>query len=116
MNRLAFAALLPVRSVGVMGDNRTYEQVIALRAVQTTDFMTADWYPMDYEVIKKISSRIINEVKGIFFSLCPFQVNLLQVSTESSMTSAPNPQVPLVSASGYSYHRHRSVSLCVEWE
>ena len=61
----AFAALLPVRSVGVMGDNRTYEQVIALRAVQTTDFMTADWYPMSPEVLKRISSRIINEVKGV---------------------------------------------------
>lgn len=61
----AFAALLPVRSVGVMGDNRTYEQVIALRAVQTTDFMTADWYPMETEVLKRISSRIINEVKGV---------------------------------------------------
>ncbi|KAK9712693.1 GMP synthase (glutamine-hydrolyzing) [Basidiobolus ranarum] len=61
----AFAALLPIKSVGVMGDKRTYEQVIALRAVETTDFMTADWYPMPYDVIKKISSRIINEVKGV---------------------------------------------------
>lgn len=61
----AYAALLPVKTVGVMGDNRTYEQAIALRAVETTDFMTADWYPMPYEVLKKISSRIINEVDGV---------------------------------------------------
>lgn len=61
----AYAALLPVKAVGVMGDCRTYEQVIALRAVETTDFMTADWYPMPYEVLKKISSRIINEVAGV---------------------------------------------------
>ncbi|KAI8869561.1 GMP synthase [Ramicandelaber brevisporus] len=61
----AYAALLPVKSVGVMGDKRTYEQVIALRAVETTDFMTADWFPMPYDVLKKISSRIINEVKGV---------------------------------------------------
>lgn len=61
----AYAALLPVRSVGVMGDNRTYEQVIALRAVETVDFMTADWYPLPTEFLKKVSSRIINEVKGV---------------------------------------------------
>lgn len=61
----AYAALLPVKSVGVMGDNRTYEHPIVLRAVETTDFMTADWYPMPYDVLKRISTRIINEVKGI---------------------------------------------------
>lgn len=61
----AYAALLPVKSVGVMGDNRTYEQVIALRAVQTTDFMTADWYEFPALVLKRISNRIINEVKGV---------------------------------------------------
>ncbi|MBI1388905.1 MAG: glutamine-hydrolyzing GMP synthase [bacterium] len=61
----AFAVLLPVRSVGVMGDSRTYEQVIALRAVQTTDYMTADWYPIPTEVLKRISNRIINEVRGV---------------------------------------------------
>ncbi|KAI8896319.1 class I glutamine amidotransferase-like protein [Globomyces pollinis-pini] len=61
----AYAALLPIRSVGVMGDNRTYEQVIALRAVETTDFMTADWFEMPYGVLKTISSRIINEVNGV---------------------------------------------------
>lgn len=61
----AYAALLPIRSVGVMGDKRTYEQVIALRAVETTDFMTADWFAMPTDVLKRISSRIINEVKGV---------------------------------------------------
>jgi GMP synthase (glutamine-hydrolysing) len=61
----AYAALLPIRSVGVMGDQRTYEQVIALRAVETTDFMTADWFPMPVEVLKRISQRIINEVRGV---------------------------------------------------
>ena len=48
-----------------MGDGRTYEKVIALRAVQTSDFMTADWYHMPYEVLHKASTRIINEVKGV---------------------------------------------------
>jgi len=61
----AFAVLLPVKAVGVMGDKRTYEQVIALRAVESSDFMTADWFPMPYDVLKKMSSRIINEVKGV---------------------------------------------------
>jgi GMP synthase (glutamine-hydrolysing) len=61
----AFAVFLPVRSVGVMGDYRTYEHVVALRAVQTTDFMTADWAPLPHELLAKISNRIINEVRGI---------------------------------------------------
>jgi len=61
----AFAVFLPVRSVGVMGDYRTYENVVALRAVQTTDFMTADWAPLPHELLAKVSSRIINEVRGI---------------------------------------------------
>jgi GMP synthase (glutamine-hydrolysing) len=61
----AFAVLLPVQSVGVMGDGRTYEDVIAVRAVQTTDFMTADWYPMPAEVLQRMSSRIINNVRGV---------------------------------------------------
>jgi len=62
----AFAVLLPtVKSVGVMGDHRTYENVCVLRAVTTTDFMTADWYEMPHDVLAKISNRIINEVKGI---------------------------------------------------
>ena len=61
----AFAVFLPVRSVGVMGDGRTYDFVVALRAVQTTDFMTADWAELPYALLKKVSSRIINEVHGI---------------------------------------------------
>jgi len=61
----AFAVFLPVKSVGVMGDGRTYDYVVALRAVQTTDFMTADWAELPYALLKKVSSRIINEVRGI---------------------------------------------------
>ena len=61
----AFAVFLPIRSVGVMGDGRTYEHAIALRAVQTTDFMTADWAPLPHALIARISNRITNEVRGI---------------------------------------------------
>jgi len=61
----AFAVFLPVKSVGVMGDGRTYEYVVALRAVQTSDFMTAEWAPLPHALLSKVSSRIINEVKGI---------------------------------------------------
>lgn len=61
----AFAVFLPVKSVGVMGDGRTYEYVVALRAVETRDFMTAGWYPLPYEDLARISNRIINEVRGI---------------------------------------------------
>lgn len=61
----AFAVLLPVQSVGVMGDGRTYEDVVAVRAVQTDDFMTADWYHIPYDVIGRMSTRIINEVRGV---------------------------------------------------
>jgi GMP synthase (glutamine-hydrolysing) len=61
----AFAVFLPIRSVGVMGDGRTYEHVVALRAVQTTDFMTAHWAPLPFDLLAKVSNRIINEVRGI---------------------------------------------------
>ena len=59
------AVFLPVKSVGVMGDGRTYEYVVALRAVQTQDFMTAHWAHLPYELLGRVSNRIINEVRGI---------------------------------------------------
>ena len=61
----AFAVLLPVQSVGVMGDFRTYENVVVLRAVTSRDGMTADWYPFPADVLGRISTRIINEVSGV---------------------------------------------------
>jgi GMP synthase (glutamine-hydrolysing) len=61
----AFAVLLPVRSVGVMGDYRTYENVVGLRAVTSTDGMTADWFHFPYDALQRISNRIINEVRGV---------------------------------------------------
>jgi GMP synthase (glutamine-hydrolysing) len=60
-----FAVLLPVRSVGVMGDGRSYESAVAIRAVETQDFMTADWARIPYDVLATISNRIINEVRGV---------------------------------------------------
>jgi GMP synthase (glutamine-hydrolysing) len=61
----SFAVLLPVRSVGVMGDERTYEYTIAVRAVDSQDGMTADWVKLPYDLLERLSSRIINEVKGV---------------------------------------------------
>ena len=61
----AFVVLLPVQSVGVMGDDRTYENVAAIRAIQSEDFMTADWFRFPHEILQKISTRIINSVRGI---------------------------------------------------
>ena len=61
----AFAVFLPVRSVGVVGDNRSYEFVISLRAVETIDFMTADWKRLPYDLLARVSTRNINEVRGV---------------------------------------------------
>ena len=61
----SFAILLPIKSVGIMGDERTYENVVALRCVTSFDGMTADWVKLPYEVLEKISNRVINEVKGV---------------------------------------------------
>jgi GMP synthase (glutamine-hydrolysing) len=61
----AFAVLLPVRTVGVMGDYRTYDYVVGLRAVTSTDGMTADFYPFDMSFIGRVATRIVNEVKGV---------------------------------------------------
>ena len=61
----SFAILLPIKSVGVMGDERTYENVVALRAVTSVDGMTADWAKIPYDVLGRVSNRIINEVKGV---------------------------------------------------
>ena len=60
-----FAVLLPVQSVGVMGDARTYDNAIAVRSVNTDDFMTADWSRLPYDLLARISTRIINEVQGV---------------------------------------------------
>ncbi len=67
-----FAVLLPVRSVGVMGDERTYEETVALRAVESQDGMTADWVRLPYDLLEKVSNRIINEVKGV--NRCVFDI------------------------------------------
>jgi GMP synthase (glutamine-hydrolysing) len=61
----AFVVLLPVKSVGVMGDQRTYQEAAAIRAVTTDDFMTADWARLPHDLLAKVSSRIVNEVEGI---------------------------------------------------
>jgi GMP synthase (glutamine-hydrolysing) len=61
----AFAIFIPMRTVGVMGDLRTYEYIIALRAVESTDGMTADWADLPHDLLQRISSRIINEVRGV---------------------------------------------------
>ena len=74
----AFAVFLPVRSVGVMGDGRTYEYVVALRAVQTQDFMTAHWAGLPHSLLGKVSNRIINEVRGI--NRVVYDLSLIHIS------------------------------------
>ena len=61
----AFCVLLPIQTVGVQGDGRTYDQVLALRAVTSSDGMTADWYPFEYQHLREISNRITNQVRGV---------------------------------------------------
>jgi len=61
----SFAVLLPLQTVGVMGDARTYEDVIALRSVDTDNFMTADWSRLPYDLLQRVSTRIINDVRGV---------------------------------------------------
>ncbi len=85
----AFAALLPVKAVGIMGDKRVHEQVIALRAVETTDFMTADWYPFDGVFLKKVSSRIVNEVNGVCRVVYDSKALSLRVSFQSQRIDHP---------------------------
>src|SRR2546422_2217390 len=68
----SFAVLLPVRSVGVMGDERTYDSTIAIRAAESQDGMTADWVKLPYDLLEKVASRIINEVKGV--NRCVFDI------------------------------------------
>lgn len=61
----SFAVLLPLKSVGIMGDQRTYEHIVAIRAVTSTDAMTADWAKLPHSLLGRISNRIINEVRGV---------------------------------------------------
>ena len=90
----AFAVLLPVRAVGVMGDRRTYEQVIALRAVQSEDFMTADWFVFPPDVLRRISSRITNEIAGI--NRVTYDITSKPPGVRP--TSSPLPSVPFSSS------------------
>jgi len=68
----SFAVLLPVKSVGVMGDERTYEETICIRAVESQDGMTADWVRLPYDLLEKLATRIVNEVKGV--NRCVFDI------------------------------------------
>ena len=90
----AFAALLPVKAVGVMGDKRVHEQVIALRAVETTDFMTADWFPFDGVFLKRVSSRIVNEIDGVCRVVYDGNVKRIHYRRQTNRLQLPaNPQL-----------------------
>ena len=80
-NSQAFSVFLPVKSVGVMGDGRKYDWVISLRAVETVDFMTAHWAHLPYDLLGKVSNRIINEVNGISASYMTLAENPQQLSS-----------------------------------
>ena len=86
-----FAVLTGIKSVGVMGDFRTYDYTIALRAVSTTDFMTADWARIDYDLLSKISNRIVNEVKHVNRIVYDITSKPLQQLSGSSSQNAANP-------------------------
>jgi len=92
----SFAVLLPVMSVGVMGDMRTYAYTCAIRAVSSEDGMTADWVPLPHDVLKMISSRIVNEVKGVTAWSMTLRRSLREPSSgsEESQLSAVSSQPP----------------------
>src|SRR4051794_20127370 len=92
----AFAVLLPVQSVGVMGDGRTYENAIALRAVETDDFMTADWSRLPHDLLARASTRIINAVKGVIASSTTSRASPPGRSSGNERRAGPGPHGPVV--------------------
>ena len=96
----AFAVFLPMRSVGVMGDGRTYDCVVALRAVQTTDFMTAHWAELPHDLLGRVSNRIISEVRGINRVVYDVSSKPRRPSSGTRGRDGPMGQYPASSASG----------------